>query len=41
MRKTILHKFPQAFIIAFKNGERTDVVEAIREYKRNKSNKGK
>lgn len=41
LRKTILHKFPQAFIIAFKNGERTDVVEAIREYKRNKSNKGK
>ena len=41
LRKTILYKFPQAFIIAFKNGERTDVVEAIREYKRNKSNKGK
>ena len=41
LRKTILDKFPQAFIIAFKNGERTDVVEAIREYKRNKSNKGK
>lgn len=41
LRKTILYKFPQAFIIAFKNGERTDVVEAIREYKRNKSNNGK
>lgn len=41
LRKTILDKFPQAFIIAFKNGERTDVVEAIREYKRNKSNNGK
>ena len=41
LRKTILYKFPQAFIIAFKNGERIDVVEAIREYKRNKSNKGK
>lgn len=36
LRKTILDKFPQAFIIAFKNGERTDVVEAIKEYKRNK-----
>ena len=30
-------KFPQAFIIAFKGGQRTDVVEAIKEFKRNKN----
>lgn len=36
LRKQILDKFPEAFIIAFKNGQRTDVNEAIREYKRNK-----
>ena len=37
LRKTILDKFPEAFIIAFKDGVRTDVVEAIKEYKRNKN----
>lgn len=37
LRKQILDKFPQAFIIAFKNGQRTDINEAIREYKRNKN----
>jgi len=36
-RKEILAKFPQSFIIAFKNGERVDVNEAIREYKANKA----
>ena len=39
LRKTILDKFPEAFIIAFKDGQRTDVQEAIREYKRNKNRK--
>lgn len=37
LRKTLLDKFPEAFIIAFKDGLRTDVVEAIKEYKRNKN----
>ncbi len=33
LRKSLLTKFPQAFIIAFKNGEKTDVQAAIREYR--------
>ncbi|MGM9719414.1 MAG: N-acetylmuramoyl-L-alanine amidase [Prevotella sp.] len=37
LRKTMVEKFPQAFIIAFKGGQRTDVVEAIKEFKRNKN----
>ena len=37
LRKTVVGKFPQAFIIAFKGGQRTDVVEAIKEFKRNKN----
>ena len=36
LRKTMVGKFPQAFIIAFKNGQRTDVVAAIREFKQNR-----
>lgn len=36
LRKQILDKFPQAFIIAFKNGEKTDVNQAIREWKSNR-----
>ena len=36
LRKSILNKFPEAFIIAFKNGQRTDVVAAIREFKQNR-----
>lgn len=36
LRKSILDKFPQAFIIAFKEGKKMNVSEAIREYKRNK-----
>lgn len=38
LRKSILDKFPQAFIIAFKGGKKVDVVEAIREFKSNKAN---
>jgi len=34
LRKSILNKFPEAFIIAFKNGERVDAAAAYREYKR-------
>lgn len=35
LRKSIIDKFPQAFIIAFKNGERVDVNAARQEAKRN------
>lgn len=35
LRKDVLSKFPQAFIIAFKNGERVDAAEALKEYRRN------
>lgn len=37
LRKSLLDKFPEAFIIAFKNGKRTDVVQAIKEYRQNKN----
>jgi len=40
LRKKILGKFPQAFIIAFKNSAKMNVNEAIKEYKANKA-KGK
>ena len=33
LRKSLLGKFPEAFIIAFRNGEKMDVQQAIREYK--------
>lgn len=36
LRKTLLEKFPQAFIIAFKNGQKMNVAEAIREFKSNR-----
>lgn len=36
LRKQIVDKFPEAFIIAFKNGEKMDVNEGIREFKRNR-----
>lgn len=36
LRKSILDKFPEAFIIAFKNGEKTDIRQAINEFKSNK-----
>ncbi len=37
MRKTLQEKFPEAFIIAFKGGSRTDVVQEIREFKNNRN----
>lgn len=37
LRKSLLDKFPEAFIIAFKNGEKMNVVEAIQEFKRNRN----
>ena len=39
LRKEVLDKFPEAFIIAFKGGVRVNVQEAIREFKNNKNKK--
>jgi N-acetylmuramoyl-L-alanine amidase len=36
LRKQILDKFPEAFIIAFRNGYKMNVNEAIREFKKNR-----
>lgn len=36
LRKSLTDKFPEAFIIAFKSGEKMDVREAIQEFKNNK-----
>ena len=33
LRREISDKFPQAFVVAFKDGVRMDVNEAIREFK--------
>lgn len=38
LRKSILDKFPEAFVVAFKGGEKVNVSEAIKEWK-NKRNK--
>ena len=37
LRKQLLSKFPEAFIIAFKHGQRMDVQQAIREFKKLKN----
>lgn len=39
LRKSVLDKFPEAFIVAFKGGLRTDVAAATREFKQNRNNK--
>ena len=39
LRKSILDKFPDAFIIAFKEGKVVDVNEAIKEFLDNKKQK--
>jgi N-acetylmuramoyl-L-alanine amidase len=36
LRKEVVKKIPEAFIIAFKGGKRVDVNEAIREFKSKK-----
>ena len=36
LRKKLLEKFPQAFIVAFTDDEKCDVNQAIREFKRNR-----
>ena len=33
MRKTVVDRFPQAFIVAFKNGQKYDLQAAMREYR--------
>lgn len=37
LRKSLAGKFPEAFIIAFKNGKKYDVNQAIREFKQNRN----
>lgn len=37
LRKSLAEKFPEAFIIAFKNGQRYNVQQAIQEFKQNKN----
>ena len=37
VRKSLQEKVPEAFIIAFKNGQKYDVNQAIREFKQNKN----
>lgn len=39
LRKTLLDKFPQAFVIAFRDGTKMNVNEAIRDYKANRDRK--
>jgi len=36
LRKEVIKKFPQAFIIAFKNGQQVDAQAAYQEYRRNR-----
>ena len=37
LRKSLSEKFPEAFIIAFKNGQKYDVNQAIRDFKQNRN----
>lgn len=37
LRKNVLSKFPEAFIIAFKDGRKMNVTDAIREFKTNRN----
>ena len=39
LRRSILEKFPQAFIIAFKNGERVDAAAALQEFRSRQNNR--
>ena len=39
VRQHLLEKFPQAFVIAFKDGEKMDVGQAVREFKTNNKRK--
>ncbi len=37
LRKTVSVHFPQAFVIAFRDGYKMNISEALREYKKNKA----
>lgn len=37
LRKSLAEKFPESFIIAFKNGQKYDISQAIKEFKQNKN----
>ena len=37
LRKSVADKFPEAFVIAFKNGAKIDVREGIKEYRANRN----
>lgn len=37
LRKSIIDKFPEAFVVAFKGGQKINVAEAIREFKNNRN----
>ena len=39
LRKSLLSQFPQAFVVAFRDGRKMDVHGAIREYKNNRNKK--
>ena len=39
LRRSLAEKFPQAFVIAFRNGKKMDVQQAIQEFKANKTKK--
>ena len=39
LRKTLLDRFPQAFIVAFRGGQKTDVRQAIQEFRNKKGKK--
>jgi len=41
LKKDLATTFPQAFIVAFKNGTRMDIAQAMREYRNNKKNQTK
>ena len=39
LRKSLLDRFPQAFIVAFKDGAKVNVNEAISEWRKNRKTK--
>jgi N-acetylmuramoyl-L-alanine amidase len=39
LRKELSDKFPQAFVIAFRNGQRCDVQQAIQEFRKRRVRK--
>ena len=39
LKKEMTEKFPQAFIVAFKEGQRMDISKALKEYRNLKNNR--